>query len=929
MENAPEKINRMEKEFFENYKEKSKDITDQVLVQGYNISDARKFALLLLNRLIVVYFIQKIEWIFDDKNYMIHYLNKYKESSEKNSFYDKWLTKLFFEETANEPLFEKHDIDKLKINLSDALIFEIIEQFLEKYKFTVSERTPHDKDVAINPAMLGKIYESLIAEEERGKSGIFYTPRIQVDLICRLAVLEFFLRNKYSLLPKDANPREKLVNFVFTPLKNWSLEKKNEFLVLKEALNNVKIVDPACGSGDFLVGMFHVLLELYQKLGVKIDIELKENIVKNSLHGIDVKDWAVRIADIRLWLMIIENESNLPKKMPFLPNFSSKLHSGDSLLQSTWESNYPEIALNGGFDIVITNPPYIRQEDIVDPCLNLEVYNQKADSEKRKLKENYKKMLISQVLNRFNLKISKKSDYYVYFFFKAIELASDTGVIVILSSNSWLDVQFGTQLRDGLLKSAHVNAIIENLSRKAFESADINTIITVLSKKKSNEQFSGNTRFISFYKAYEEVLSFNILSEIFAGKDEEKADNIQLFNVNLNFKRTTGFRILTIPEHNLLDLRTKWSKFLKAPEIYFKILEKHKDIFIQLGEITTFTYGEKTGANDFFFLGKPGGPHKYFNSKYDEMSGNLKLYLKNDKYLNLFEESLVSNDTPIFTIEKEYWMHALKASNENLGELFEYIREESNNTIWVPNYLIKSPKELNNIIVPPRELNKIYLIIPKEEPLLKEGIKNYIKWGESMEYHARPSCSRTPWYALNPSAYEDIICVELIHDRYFFANNKYHLLYDHTIYGFSLERDSDINGAILNSTLFALFMEFEGRTTYGDGALGLMQYEYESLLTIKPDVVTQLGEKDKNILRSYFNGEISPSIDSIFVEIGTTNPNEIKMEDIKPSRREVDKIVFEKILHLSEEEQLAVYKGVINLVKRRLEKAKGMENRFH
>ena len=155
-----------------------------------------------------------------------------------------------------------------------------------------------------------------------------------------------------------------------------------------------------------------------------------------------------------------------------------------------------------------------------------------------------------------------------------------------------------------------------------------------------------------------------------------------------------------------------------------------------------------------------------------------------------------------------------------------------------------------------------------------------------MKYHARPSCSRTPWHALNPSAYEDIICVELIHDRYFFANNKYKLLYDHTIYGFSFEHDSEINGAILNSTLFALFMEFEGRTTYGDGALGLMQYEYESLLTIKPDVVAQLGEMDRKFLKSYFNGEISPSIDSIFEELGTKNPNEINMKDIKEITKE-------------------------------------------
>ena len=897
----------MEKSFFENFKEVFEEIKEHVLVQGYTKSEARKFALLLLNRLIIIYFVQNIYWINYDKNYILHYLNKYKESSKDNSFYDKWLAELFFDETAYGAVFEKNNIDNLKIELPDDLIIKIIEEFLEKYNFNISEGSILDLETSINPKMLGIIYESFIAEEERGKSGIFYTPRRQVDLMCRLAILEFLLTDKYNPLP-NANMKEKLGNFVFSPLNKWTIEKKNELKTIKKALDDVKIVDPACGSGAFLVGMFNILLELYQKLDIEINLELKQKILRNSLYGVDVKDWAVRIAKIRLWLMIITNEDMNSKEMPILCNFPFNLHSGDSLLRSTWELNYPEIVFNGSFDIIITNPPYIRQEDIA---------------------KNYKNMLISQVSDRFNLKISKKSDYYVYFFLKSIELASEKGVIALLSSNSWLDVQFGSQLRQGLLKNAHIEAIIENLSRRAFESADINTIITILKKKTPEEQFSGNIRFISFFELYEDIPYYRIFKDILTGKNDEKAETIQLFNCTIRFRRETDHRILTIPGRDLWELETKWSKFLKAPEIYFTILEKYKDIFVPLGEITTFTYGEKTGANDFFFLGKPGAPHKYFISKYDAISGDLKLYLKNDKNLEIFKDFLVSKEEPVFTTEKEYWMHVLEPSNENVKEKYEYINEESNNITWVPNYLIKSPKELNSIIVPPKELKKIYLHIPPEESLLKDGIKKYINWGESMEYHSRPSCNRTPWYSLNLSAYEDIICVELIHDRYFFAHNKYNLLYDHTNYGFSFEEGSELNGAILNSTLTALFMEFEGRTTYGDGALGLMQYEYESLLTIKPEIVAQLGKKDKDCLRSYFNGGKNPTIDSIFVEIGTSNPNEVNLDEIKPSRRKVDKIVFEKILQLSEEEQSEIYKSIITLVKRRLEKAKGIENRFH
>jgi len=123
----------MEKSFFENFKEVFEEIKEHVLVQGYTKSEARKFALLLLNRLIIIYFVQNIYWINYDKNYILHYLNKYKESSKDNSFYDKWLAELFFDETAYGAVFEKNNIDNLKIELPDDLIIKIIEEFLEKH----------------------------------------------------------------------------------------------------------------------------------------------------------------------------------------------------------------------------------------------------------------------------------------------------------------------------------------------------------------------------------------------------------------------------------------------------------------------------------------------------------------------------------------------------------------------------------------------------------------------------------------------------------------------------------------------------------------------------------------------------------------------------------------------------------------------------
>ncbi|GAH40879.1 unnamed protein product, partial [marine sediment metagenome] len=190
-------------------------------------------------------------------------------------------------------------------------------------------------------AMLGKIYESLIAEEERGKAGIFYTPRIEVDLMCRLGVYKYLLQEKDEFLTKkNIKLKQSLIKFIFIPLEEWNPEESKNFEFLREKINSIKIVDPACGSGAFLVGMLQVLIELYMKLGVPPNYELRENIIYNSLYGVDIKDWAVRMAEFRLWLSLIENEEKIPNKSPILPNFSFKLQCGDSIVQKIGNTQF-------------------------------------------------------------------------------------------------------------------------------------------------------------------------------------------------------------------------------------------------------------------------------------------------------------------------------------------------------------------------------------------------------------------------------------------------------------------------------------------------------------------------------------------------------------------------------------------------------------
>ncbi|MFW9879245.1 MAG: N-6 DNA methylase, partial [Candidatus Thorarchaeota archaeon] len=240
------KVQVVTKEFYDRYKDYFNKIKSHLTNQKIDISDAKKFAHLLLNRLMFIYFIQKKKWINEDKNFLFNFLKMYQICGESELLYEKWLSTLFFTAMSepiekknitqfekkinnilnnipflNGGLFERGDVDNLKFSLSDDLLINIIENFLEEYNFTITEESAYDLDIAIDPAMLGKIYESLIAEEERGKSGIFYTPRIEVDLMCRISFFEYFLNDKYNCLSKDINNvREDLIKFIFTPIED-------------------------------------------------------------------------------------------------------------------------------------------------------------------------------------------------------------------------------------------------------------------------------------------------------------------------------------------------------------------------------------------------------------------------------------------------------------------------------------------------------------------------------------------------------------------------------------------------------------------------------------------------------------------------------------------------------------------------------------
>lgn len=232
-------VEAVTKEFYDEYKTILSLMERKLLSQGIGDKKTEKgFVQQFLNRLMFLYFIQKKGWLNNDMQFVWSLVRKYKNNGgTPNGLYRDWIEPLFFywfnnkeipESYDNLPadlseiykkmpylnggLFLMNDLDKMGYRLDDALIYKIVDidgGLLERYNFTISEDTPFDVDVAVDPEMLGKVYESLIFEEERGEVGIFYTPRIEVDFMCRQSILEYLVEN-------TGISQDKLISFIYS-----------------------------------------------------------------------------------------------------------------------------------------------------------------------------------------------------------------------------------------------------------------------------------------------------------------------------------------------------------------------------------------------------------------------------------------------------------------------------------------------------------------------------------------------------------------------------------------------------------------------------------------------------------------------------------------------------------------------------------------
>ena len=319
----------------------------------------RDFVKKMMGRLVFLQFLQKKGWLgvpknakwgTGDKNF-IYNLFKNADDFVKNDFLEQALEPLFFKslncdrgEEAIAPkavcniyrseiripylnggLFEEDELDKKRVKFKKEH-FESIFEFFNQYNFTIDETDPDDVEIGVDPEMLGKIFENLL--EDNKDKGAFYTPKEIVQYMCRESLIAYL--ETETVKHDETASKDKIRNFVLNHEAS-SFSEKEKAVILK-ALIDVKICDPAVGSGAFPMGMLNELLPCVQILTgeAKTRVELKKHIVKNNIYGVDIEKGAVDIARLRFWLaIIVDEEEPLP-----LPNLDYKIMQGNSLLES-------------------------------------------------------------------------------------------------------------------------------------------------------------------------------------------------------------------------------------------------------------------------------------------------------------------------------------------------------------------------------------------------------------------------------------------------------------------------------------------------------------------------------------------------------------------------------------------------------------------
>ena len=393
----------------------------------------RDYVKKLMGRLVFLQFLQKkgwlgvpvnAEWGEGDSEFI---QSLFTQTKDKDHFIDNVLEALFNDLNSedakqlpqyripylNGGLFEREATDETEFPLPAKYMQSLLD-FFASYNFTIDENDPDDAEVGVDPEMLGRIFENLL--EDNKDKGAFYTPKEIVTYMCRESLIAYLQTGIEDEATKEAIRQFVTTHDVATLGTNEKFRQQ-----VDEALRNVKICDPAIGSGAFPMGLLKELFQCRTALeGIEQSkaAEIKKHIIQQNIYGVDIERGAVDIARLRFWLSLIVDEET-PQA---LPNLDFKIMQGNSLLEqykgvdlstmtdAKWKANESLSIFENMLDV------YRREMRVMIiqyyDCTN----HYKKLSLKRQILENVKNQLIEQQINPkdIDVNLSENNQFFLW-----------------------------------------------------------------------------------------------------------------------------------------------------------------------------------------------------------------------------------------------------------------------------------------------------------------------------------------------------------------------------------------------------------------------------------------------------------------------------------------------------------------------------------
>jgi adenine-specific DNA-methyltransferase len=522
------------------------------------------FTTRLLGRILFIWFLRKKNLI----NQEMEYFNV-ENPLNQTDYYRNKLETLFFE-TLNREIVDRENGDKLTPYLNGGLFdisktdfhdderltipsgyFNQLFETLNKYNFTVDESSPEFQQVAIDPEMLGRIFESLLSEEidetsgtsKKKATGAFYTPREIVNYMCEQSVIEY-LKNK---IPEsiDRNKRlEELIKLPETIFRDQDQNKRRDWkpysdLIIKalegDGQKPLTILDPAVGSGAFPMGMLHLLTKIYGRLDPKYEkniSKLKRSILSKSLYGVDIEQTAIEICRLRAWLSIIVDipEGDLVEP---LPNLDFKFTCANTLVAleddkqaSLFEDQDLKQKLMVIRDEYFSTSKKTKKQKLQNEYESLTHREDLFDTKRTKQLKSYQPFDVGSsssfydpelhhgvstfdivianppyLSEKDNAKIFKtvnesqlgklyhqgKMNFWYYFLHFSLNVLNPNGHIAFITSRYWINSQGAKKLINRIQNEASLVNVVDIGKLKVFDDVAGHHMIAIYSNKKEDE----------------------------------------------------------------------------------------------------------------------------------------------------------------------------------------------------------------------------------------------------------------------------------------------------------------------------------------------------------------------------------------------------------------------------------------------------------